>query len=398
MYHFCTYFDRHYLGRALVMYKSLLKHSSEFHLYALCFDSASYNALCARNLPNVTAISRSEFERGDAALVAAGDSRTPVEYYWTCTPSLPLYVMKHHPEVDLISYVDADICFYETLDYAFAWMGTSSILIHGHRYAPEHQEQAETSGIYNVGLAAFRRDVNGLDCLHWWREQCIDWCYARAENGRFGDQKYLDDWPERFPGVCVLTQPGAGLAPWNLSQYRVHYRSHPPEIDHFPLIFYHFQGFRLLPHGFVIPAQRRYRIPKRDYVNLYLPYAEALWRVERELARSESRGTDRARLPQNVLRGLIEQRIGLVRPRLLGALLWTLCSYLRAASDKSDCAASLLRAGNRSGARRKIIEAVSANPFLLLRTARRAVLIESIVGPSTMRLLRNLKRFLVRSR
>ena len=33
----------------------------------------------------------------------------------------------------------------------------------------------------------------GLKALKWWRDRCLEWCYARIEDGKFGDQFYIED-------------------------------------------------------------------------------------------------------------------------------------------------------------------------------------------------------------
>ena len=96
---------------------------------------------------------------------------------------------------------------------------SESVLITPHRYTPQY-DQSEKTGIYCVQFVYFRNNQQGRKVLTWWRKACLEWCYNRFEDGRFGDQKYLDDWPERFEGVHVLQHLGGGVAPWNMQQYR----------------------------------------------------------------------------------------------------------------------------------------------------------------------------------
>ncbi len=66
------------------------------------------------------------------------------------------------------------------------------------------------------------------------------------EDGKFGDQKYLDDWTERFEGVHVLKNLGGGVAPWNMQQYTFYkennklYGIEEATQKKFQVIFYHF--------------------------------------------------------------------------------------------------------------------------------------------------------------
>ena len=112
MFYFCTYFDQHYLARGLALYQSIREHCSEFRLWVLCMDDTTYRILTELNLPGVYPIVLEEFERDDEPLKIAKTNRSRIEYYFTCTPSLPLYILNHWPEVGLITYIDADLFFF----------------------------------------------------------------------------------------------------------------------------------------------------------------------------------------------------------------------------------------------------------------------------------------------
>jgi len=242
---FCTLFDSNYLPRGLVLYRSLAEHCPDFRLRAFCMDDRTKAILDRLELPNLIPIALEELEAHDRELAEVKPTRTQVEYCWTATPAVCAYALDREPDLNAITYVDADLMFFRDPEPVWRELGDDSVLIVPHRYAPHLREYEETSGIYNVQFMTFRRDERGLDALHWWRDRCIEWCYYRVEDGKLGDQKYLDDWPERFDGVHVLRNPGAGLAPWNVENYELARRNGAVLVDETELVFYHYHSLRL---------------------------------------------------------------------------------------------------------------------------------------------------------
>jgi hypothetical protein len=276
---FCTLFDSNYLVKALVLHRSLERYAPSFHLTAFCFDDEAERLLDELALEHLTVVPLSALEEFDQELLATKGDRTPVEYCWTATPALPLYVFGTRADVDEVTYIDADLMFFSDPEVLFEEMGDASVLITPHRYAPEHAHQA-INGIYNVQFLPFRRDERGLRVLNWWHDRCIEWCYYRLEDGKLGDQKYLDDWPERFEGVHVLQHPGGGLAPWNISQYDVHERDGRVMVDDDELVFYHYHRVQLRKRGGHAWQPPGYPITDRQRELVYDPY---LVEIEREL-------------------------------------------------------------------------------------------------------------------
>ena len=249
-------------------------------------DEVVYAILTQLALPEVEPIALADFEQGDGALLDAKQNRSLIEYYFTCTPSLPLYIFAHQPEVERITYLDADLFFFRDPAPLFAEVGEHSIAIIAHRFPPDlrHREQA---GIYNVGWLSFRRDAHGLACLHWWRVRCIEWCYDREEPERFADQKYLDDWPERFQEVLVVSHPGANLAPWNLRNYQLTQGTDGTMlVDQEPLIFFHFHGLKRVNRWLYIHGLGNYRTRSSRLLRqaIYQPYVQLLTNVQQDLA------------------------------------------------------------------------------------------------------------------
>lgn len=289
--YFCTLFDSGYLLKGVAMLQSLKRFCPEAQVFVLCMDAATQEILEKLFLDFVVCIQLADIE--DEALLAVKSDRSVAEYCWTLSSCVPWYVLQQHSEIDLITYLDADLLFYSSVEPLFDEIGDSSIAIIEHRFSPQ-TAHLEVNGRFCVEWVTFRRNDEGMACLSRWREQCIEWCYYRLEDGKMGDQKYLDEWPERYPGCHILMHAGAGIAPWNYSQYD--FSSDDDDriaVDGQPLIFYHFHQFKLLDNGRFDRLSDFYTSYCREPDVVYVPYESTLkdiLRRIRELSPGFSKG------------------------------------------------------------------------------------------------------------
>lgn len=279
--HFCTLFDSNYLLKGVAMLRTLKQHCPQAHVHVLCMDERTQTILTALALPYITCLPLGSIE--DEALLAAKRDRSVAEYCWTLSPCLPWYVLQQNPQIDFITYVDADLLFYSPVQPLFDEMGDASVAIIEHRFTPR-LKHLEVNGRFCVEWVSFRRDEEGMACLSRWRDQCIEWCYYRLEDGRLGDQKYLDEWPQRYARLHILQHVGAGVAPWNYAQYRFGMSSRGQiTVAGEPLIFYHFHQFQLLDNGRFDRLSTFYTSECQEPQAVYEAYEAALQSVLKEV-------------------------------------------------------------------------------------------------------------------
>ena len=267
--YYCTLFDSGYLTRGLSLYQSLLNTGEPFFLYVFAFDNEARDILQTLSLSNVQIISLQEFE--DERLLKIKKDRTRQEYSWTCGCFSILYVLTHF-KCSEVTYLDSDIFFFNMPSLLLDEFHESGkdVMITKHRYTPEY-DQSDTSGIFCVQFMTFKNNEKGLTVLNWWCDRCEEWCYARFEDGKFGDQKYLDDWESRFDCVHVLEHLGGGVAPWNVQQYDV---TEGPCVNQIPVVFYHFHNLKWFSfHKFELSS---YRLSREVIDFLYIPYISML--------------------------------------------------------------------------------------------------------------------------
>jgi len=295
MEHYVTLFDSLFLPQGLALHMSMERHAGSYTLWILCVDDEVHEVLFKLNLPNVRLLQLSKLKTPE--LLAVKPNRSKGEYCWTLTPFTPRFVFEADAEVPRVTYLDADLWFRKNPEPIFREFDASGkdVLITDHAYAPEY-DQSATSGQYCVQFMTFTRD-GGESVRKWWEEKCIEWCFARFEDGKFGDQKYLDDWPIIFAGhVHILTNKELVLAPWNATRF-----------PYGNAVAWHFHALRIvinsgklsspaidsrLSFSEVINSEQSlsaeygaYRLPQCTRDNIYLPYLNDLRAVVGQLTR-----------------------------------------------------------------------------------------------------------------
>lgn len=298
------------------MIESLRKYSDDFHLYVFTFDDLSCNILRDMNPEMVTVISLSEFETPE--LLAVKESRTKAEYCWTCTPWTIKHVFEKY-KVEECTYIDADLVFYDNpLILLNEMKPGASTLITEHRYSKlEKIYEEKRAGRFCVQFIAFNISSESINILNRWANQCIDWCYNRYEDGKFGDQKYLDEWPHKYEGVHILENEGGGVAPWNVKKYKFIEKDDEILLKKkksktiFRLVFFHFQSLRLKDNS--TADMGWHYINKKLREIIYSDYVNNLIKVEEMLSNNYSEYSTNYYLPHNrSIRDLIKNSFKII--------------------------------------------------------------------------------------
>lgn len=262
---YCSYFSYAYLDKFLALHESVERHCGQPYIHwALPLDDDALEAMRWINPRNVRIVPFEEVETDTLRQVKP--FRTRKEYIWSCRATWMLWLLKQH--ISPLMYLDDDMWFMGSPEPVFEEIGGHDIAICPHRFPPRLRH-FEINGIYNSGTVYMDYTPRALECLRRWEVQLVDWCYHRHdEHEQFGDQRYLDEWPDRW-GAHIIQHKGFNLAPWNQMQYsylRWREEPHGMYVDTQPLILYHFhQGL-----------EPKYRLDPFVRTHLYEPYRQAL--------------------------------------------------------------------------------------------------------------------------
>lgn len=291
MVNLCTLFDSNYLDRGIVLYKSLEKSAKNFHLYIFCFDEMAYDVLKKMQLQCATIISERDIMTEELKHIKTVRKRA--EYCWTCTPIVVQHVLEKY-SVANCTYIDADMFFYSDpqilLDELYAAKASVGIIEHRFPNNLAKNKRERFYGRYCVEFNTFCNDEIGQKVLKYWKERCFQQCTMEFGKESFGDQKYVEEWESQFDGVYVYQHLGAGVAPWNICDYKLGEAKEGIGLlykkrEKIRLVFYHFQSLMILDNNkaFIGVYNELGHKDKKLIEKLYKAYIISLCQERKEL-------------------------------------------------------------------------------------------------------------------
>ncbi|MCB1103214.1 MAG: glycosyltransferase [Opitutaceae bacterium] len=270
MRHYCSILNAENVPMGLALNASLQRHAGNYVLHILACDEAAHEQLVKQRPPGMEVHDLAPLLKTEPRLRKAREDRTASEFAATCKAAFMRHILTQLPAGEILTALDASLCLFASPERVFTEIGEASIAL----LTRNAEESAEPIGRFDAGWVTLRHDETGLAAVTSWAGQCVTWCFTIFEPKRYLEAKYLDSWPERFAGAKILSTPGLGVAPWNLSGKTITADHGAPQIDGNPIIAWNFNGMSLLAPGIFDSGLHRYGIALSDELrqHVYIPY------------------------------------------------------------------------------------------------------------------------------
>ena len=232
--------DSNYVSRCAVMIESAC---ADRFTTVLALDEG---VKCLRyHLPDIHTVGFSSFVSDHPDANAQIAQRSTSEQIFSVGPSVLLNVSVSVAHDGWLVYADSDLYFFEPIQTYLESLPECNVVIAPHRHHLWNESRLAKYGKYNVGLVAFRNNEEGLRALRFWADSCLEWCYDRPEDGKYADQKYLEQFSSVSSGVYVDNSLGANLAPWNSFLKKISLtKSGEIFVGKDKLVYFHAQGLK----------------------------------------------------------------------------------------------------------------------------------------------------------
>ena len=288
---YSTLFNIGYIDKGIALYNSIRAYNENSVLYILCLDSVTELVLQKHKLHNAVLISVENIEKFFPYLKQLKTERSFAEYCWTLTPHIIEYVFTVYNE-KYNTYLDSDLYFFSDPDILNNEMLNNGdcTLITEHRFMADEKRpmNERLHGKYCVQYNTFTNSNESGALLERWKANVIADCEYNKRKNKAGDQKYLEEFPVLSTSVYIPQNIGAGVAPWNIKQYKLlkandgNIRITDGKQKAF-VVFYHYQNIKYISKNIVNVGAGRCDLRLKKV--LYYKYLREIEAIRKDLGK-----------------------------------------------------------------------------------------------------------------
>ena len=263
------YFSENYASRAALLGRSLKPYLNGGQIHAMVTDRVA-NEIAVREGFKVYHMSEIEQSRN----FHDWDKKTFAEKLFTLGPAFTFRVIAGLPAGRRVLYLNSDIFFLGDPHNLWETPESWDVQLFPHHYSLINKIRLKKFGELNAGAMAITKSEESLKVIENWANQCASWCFDRAENGKYADQKYLEDFERWSVKVSVAKSKAMNLASWVSGAKKEDFQN---------CIFYHFHGLVAQGEYIVLPHLQYLRLAKKLEKDMHRDYLKKLESLDSEL-------------------------------------------------------------------------------------------------------------------
>lgn len=227
-----TSVNTNYLNRASLLAKSVKKNSPRVHFVLLLVEpklviSMALQKRILENNPEFDEIlTLEDFQQS----VRSNLYHLPVVEACTAIKGEAMLHLLNRPQVDIATYLDPDLYFYQSLNLINVEHEQFDVLLTPHLLYPpvatshilnDEIHGVAKHGVFNLGFISCRSTNQALQVVSWWADRLSEYCRVDYFEGLFTDQKWFDMAPAYFDCIGIVKHQGWNVAPWNFHERNI---------------------------------------------------------------------------------------------------------------------------------------------------------------------------------
>ena len=247
---FAIVISKYYVSRCITLIESILDYNVK--IYVLCFDDQTSKLLNKfKRSDKVEIIKYNKIVSFDKTLKKIIKPRKLIDKIVTSRPVFLKFLYKKY-FIKNIFLLDSDIYFFSNPQILIKHVRKFSVAYCKHNFSKNSLELSNKYGKYNGGFVYAKFNREGIIFLKKWSNLCKKWCEFDSSDGKFSDQKYLEQLKLETKNIKILNNPEINLAPWNLEGKKIQLKNNQIFVNNKKLIFFHFHGLRQINKKFFI--------------------------------------------------------------------------------------------------------------------------------------------------